>query len=125
MSNIVNLPLQLPSFPCPPIRKVSNNATARAVVSYSIVDDLAQTPMAMSAMEVLKTCPTHRKALLATLGAVDPSESKLIMFETKNGEPCMPSTVTFQISMSIRNLVVHRCIVDEGESMCVMSTLVW
>ena len=27
--------------------------------------------------------------------------------------------------MSIRNLVVHRCIVDQGASMCVMSTLVW
>ena len=37
----------------------------------------------------------------------------------------MPSTIAFQILVSIQNLVVHRCIVDEGESTCVMSTLVW
>ena len=27
--------------------------------------------------------------------------------------------------MSIQNLVVHQCIVDEGASTCIMSTLVW
>ena len=32
---------------------------ARADVSYSIVDDLAQTPTTMSVLEVLKTCPTQ------------------------------------------------------------------
>ena len=71
------------------------------------MDDLAQTPTTMYALEVLKTCPTQRKALLATLGAVDPSESKLITFDTENGEPRMPSTIAFQILVSIRNLVVH------------------
>ena len=80
---------------------MANNAIARAAVSYSIVDDLAQTPTAMSALEVLKTCPTQWKALLATLGAIDPSESKLITFDTENGEPRMPSTIAFQIPVSI------------------------
>ena len=56
-SKTVNAPLQLPPFPCHPIRRVSNNTTDRAAVSYSIVDDLAQTPTAMSTLEVLKTCP--------------------------------------------------------------------
>ena len=88
------------------------------------MDDLAQTPTAMSALEVLKTCLMQRKALLAALGAVDPFDSKLITFDTENGEPRMPSTISFQILVSIRNLVVHQCIVDEGASMCVMSTLV-
>ena len=37
----------------------------------------------------------------------------------------MPSTIAFQISVFIRNLVVHRCIVDEEASMCIMPTLVW
>ena len=124
-SKTTNLPLQLPSFPCLPIHKITNNAIARAAVSYSIVDDLAQTPTAMSALEVLKMCPTQRKALLATLGVVDPSDSKLITFDTEKKETRMPSTIAFQIPVSIWNLVVHRCIVDEGASMCVMSTLVW
>ena len=74
---------------------------ARAAVSYSIVDDLAQTPTAMSTLEVLKTFLTQRKALLASLGAVEPSESKLITFDTENGEPRMPSTISFQILVSI------------------------
>ena len=125
MSKSVNAPLQLRPFPCPPIRRVANNTTARATVSYSIVDDLAQTPTTMSALEVLKMCPTQQNSLLAALGAIDPSDSKLITFDTENGEPHMPSTISFQISVSIQNLVVHQCIVDEGGYTCVMSTLVW
>ena len=77
-SKIVNLPLQLPPFPCPPIRRIANNAMTRAAVSYSIVDDLAKTTTAMYALEVLKTCPMQKKALLAALGVVDPFDSKLI-----------------------------------------------
>ena len=69
---ITNAPLQLPPFPCPPICQVSNNATTRASVSYNIVDDLAQTPTSMSALEVLKTFPTQRKSLLAVLSAMAP-----------------------------------------------------
>ena len=125
-SKETSAPLHLPPFPpCPPIRRVANNATARSTVSYNIVDDLAQTPTAMSALEVLKTFPTQRKSLLAVLGAIEPSESKLITFDMENGEPQMPSTISFQIPVPIRNLVMHQCIVDEGASMCVMSTLVW
>ena len=107
VSKSVNAPLQLPPFPCPPIRRVANNAMARAVVSYSIMDDLSQTITAMSTLEVLKTCPMQRKALLATLGAIDPSDSKLITFDIENGEPCMTSTISFYILVSIWNLVVH------------------
>ena len=125
MSKTTTLPLQLPPFLHPPIRRIANNATARATVSYNIMDDLSQTPTAMSSLEVLKTCPMQRKALLSGLGVVDPSDSKLITFDIENRELCMPSTISFQILMSIRNLVMHRCIVDEGASTCVMSTLVW
>ena len=80
---------------------MANNATSRDAVSYSIGDDLAQKPMAMSALEVLKTFPMQRKYLLAALGAMDPSDSKLITFNTENGEPQMPSTISFQILESI------------------------
>ena len=65
------------------------------------MDDLAQMPTAMSTLEVLKTCPMQWKALLAALGVVDPSESKLITFDTENGELHMPSTISFQIFVSI------------------------
>ena len=89
------------------------------------MDDLAQTPTTMSTLEVLKMCPRQQKALLAALGVVNPSSSKLITFDMDNGEPRIPSIIAFQIPVSTRNLVVHRCIVDEGASTCVMSTLVW
>ena len=81
--------------------------------------------MAMPALEVLKLCPTQRKSLLSALGAIDPSDSRLITFDLDQGELRMPSTITFQIPLSIRNLVVHRCIIDEGASTCIMLTFVW
>ena len=101
MSKTTNLPLQLPPFLCLPICRITNNATTRAAVSYSVVDDLAQTPTTMSSLEVLKMCPMQQKSLLAALGVVDPSDSKLITFDIENGEPRMPSTIAFQISVSI------------------------
>ena len=100
-SKIVNLPLQLPPFLHPLVCRIANNATTRAAVSYSIVDDLAQTPTAMSALQVLKMCPMQWKALLAALGVVDPSDSNLINFDMDNEEPRMPSTIAFQILVSI------------------------
>ena len=78
----------------------------------------------MSALEVLKMCPMQQKSLLAALGVLDPSNSNLITFDIDNGDIGMPSTIAFQILVSIQNLVVHWCIVDEGASTCIMSTLV-
>ena len=65
------------------------------------MDDLAQMLITMLSLEVLKTCPMQQKALLASLGAIDPSDSKLITFDTENGELRMPSTIAFQIPVSI------------------------
>ena len=86
---------------------------------------MAQTLTAMSALEVLKTCPMQRKSILTSLGVVDPSDSKLITFDLDKGEPRMPSTIAYQIQVLIQNLVVHRCIIDEGASTYVMSTSFW
>ena len=107
-----------------PFGCLANNTITRAAVNYSIVDDFYQSPMAMFALEVLKTCPTQRKALLATLGDLDPSDSRLIAFDLENAEPKMPSTITFKILVSIRNVVVYQCILYDGESTCVMYILV-
>ena len=49
-SKTSNLPLQLPPFLRPSICRITNNATARAAVSYSIMDDLAQMTTAMSTL---------------------------------------------------------------------------
>jgi hypothetical protein len=46
-------------------KKASHNPNARATQNYSVVEDLSQTPCAMSTLEVLQSCPSQRKALLA------------------------------------------------------------
>ena len=44
-----------------------HNPNSRATQNYSIVEDLGQTPCAMSALEVLQTFPSQRKALFSSL----------------------------------------------------------
>ena len=81
--------------------------------------------MTMSTLKVLKTCLPQQKALLAALGAIDPSDSNLMTFDLNNGEPKIPLTIAFHIPISIQNLIVHQCIIDKWESTWVMSMLVW
>ena len=37
----------------------------------------------------------------------------------------MPSSVAFQVLVTIQNLIIHRCIIDEGASTYILSTFVW
>jgi hypothetical protein len=115
-------PLRIPRIP---LRRNVHNPQARAAHNYSLVDDLAQSPAAMSVLEVLQTCPTQRKSLLSALGAVDPADTRLITFDLDNSEPRLPAAVAIQVPVKIRNITVHRCIIDEGASTCIMSTTVW
>ena len=61
----------------------------------------------MFALEVLRTCPSQRKSLLSALDAVDPSDSMFITLDLDQGEPCIPSSVAFQVLITVRNLVIH------------------
>ena len=63
--------------------------------------------------------------MLYSLGFVDPSNSKFTIFKLDQGEPRIPSFVSFQVLVTIQNVVIHRCIIDEGTSTCVMSTFIW
>jgi hypothetical protein len=65
-------PLRIPRIP---LRRNVHNPQARAAHNYSLVDDLAQSPAAMSVLEVLQTFPTQQKSLLSTMGAVDPADT--------------------------------------------------
>jgi hypothetical protein len=115
-------PLRIPRIP---LRRNVHNPQARAAHNYNLVDDLAQSPTAMSVLEVLQTCPTQRKSLLSAMGAVDPADTRLITFDLDNCEPRLPAAVAIQIPVKIRNITVHRCIIDEGASTCIMSKTVW
>jgi hypothetical protein len=93
--------------------------------NYSLIDDLAQSSAAMLVLEVLQTFPTQRKSLLFALGVVDTADTKLITFDIDSEEPCLPALITLQILVKIWNITVHRCIIDEGASTCIMSKSVW
>ena len=63
----------MPKIPKGVFKKTLHNPNARATTNYSVVEELAQTPCAMSRLEVLQSCPTQRDALLAALGSMDSS----------------------------------------------------
>jgi hypothetical protein len=79
----------------------------------------------MSVLEVLQTSPTQKKSLLSNLGVVDPVDTRLITFYLYCGEPHLPALVAFQIPVKIRNITIHRCIIHEGASTCIISKMVW
>jgi hypothetical protein len=78
-AELPSLPLQIEKtlgetmtrIPKGAFKKASHNPNARAAQNYSVVEDLSQTPCAMSALEVLQSCPSQRKALLTTLGSTE------------------------------------------------------
>ena len=104
------------------LRRSSYNPNARAAQHYSIVEDLAQAPCAMSALEVLQSFPSQRKALLSAIGGIDPADSSLLTFDLENFTPRLPHQIALVIQVGINGLNVHRAVVDEGASTCVMSS---
>lgn len=98
---------------------------SKAEHNSSIVDDLAQSPTPMSALEVLQSYPKQRKALLFALCAIDLVNSCLMDFDLDNSTPKLPSLVTFQIQVSVQNINIHHCIINEGASTCIISNNVW
>jgi hypothetical protein len=107
------------------VRKSSFNPHARAAQNYSIVEDLAQAPSAMSALEVLQSCPTQRKALLKAIGGIDPTDTNLIIFDLEDHIPRLPPQLAFQIQVVVENKNICRTVIDEGASTCVMSITCW
>jgi hypothetical protein len=110
-------------------KKASHNPNARDAQNYYVVEDLSQTPCAMSALEVLQSCPSQRKALLTSLGSTETCNLGTIMLDTTDLKPHLPYHITFQIVMGhptktfTRN--IFRTVVDEGASTCVMSLACW
>jgi hypothetical protein len=78
----------------------------------------------MSILKFLQTCPTQWKSLISSLGEIHPANTRLITFNLDCGEPHLPALVSFQIPVKIWNITVHRSIIDEWESTCIMSKLV-
>ena len=71
IENLMDKPEIAPHIPKGVLKNSGHNPNARATQNYYVVEDLGQTPCAMSALEVLQSCPSQRKALLSSLGVND------------------------------------------------------
>jgi hypothetical protein len=79
----------------------------------------------MSALEVLQSCPTQRKALLKAIGGIDPTDTNLIIFDLEDHIPRLPPQLAFQIQVIVSDKNICRTVIDEGASTCVMSIAHW
>ena len=79
----------------------------------------------MSALEVLQIFPSQQKALLSAIGGIDPTDSNLLTFDLENFTPRLPHQIALVIQVRINGLNIHRAVVDEGASTCVMSSACW
>jgi hypothetical protein len=78
-AELPSLPLQIEKtlgemmtrIPKGAFNKASHNPNAKVTQNYSVVEDLSQTPCAMSTLEVLQSFPAQRKALLTALGSTE------------------------------------------------------
>jgi hypothetical protein len=79
----------------------------------------------MYALEVLQHYPSQRRTLLATISTVDLDSSNHIMFNLDNYQSRLSHQLAFQIDVVVHNQQIHRTILDEGASTCVMSLAYW
>ena len=79
----------------------------------------------MSALEVLQSCPSQRKALLSTLGVNDDNSSSMIKFETAGVQPHFPYFVSLLIHIECLNMTIKCSVINEGIATSVMSLSCW
>jgi hypothetical protein len=102
-AEIPSLPLQIEKMlgetmthiPKGAFKRASHNPNTRAAQNYSVVEDLSQTPCAMSALEVLQSFPAQGKALLTALGSPETCNPGTIMLDTTDLKPRLPYHVAF------------------------------
>lgn len=104
---------------------MEHNTHVKLSRNYSIVDELAQSPTTMSILEVLQTCPSHKKSLLTTSATIDPLDSHHMTFDSNQSTLIFPSLINFKIPITIKNIFIYQCGIDNGASTCVMSIKIW
>jgi hypothetical protein len=102
-AELPSLPLQIEKtlgetmthIPKGAFKKASHNPNARAAQNYSLVENLSQTPCAMSSLEVLQSFPAQRKAFLTAMGSTETCNLGTIMLDTTDLKPRLPYHVAF------------------------------
>jgi len=79
----------------------------------------------MSVLEVLQTCPSQRKAFLLAIGGIDPMDSMLAIFDMDKCKPPLFHQLSFQVHLTLKGKGIHRTIIDEGASTCIMLASCW
>lgn len=107
------------------LQHTTHNTSTSAAQNYSIIEDLAQVSLAMSALEVLQTCAAQRKALLSAIGGIDPQDSMLAIFDMEKCKPPLSHQLAFQVQIFSKGKGIHRTVIDEGASTCIMLACFW
>ena len=115
----VDKPEVAPRIPKGVLKHSGHNPNAR------VLKHLGHTPCAMSALEVLQSCPSQRKVLFSPLGVNDDNSSSVIKFETVGLQPHLPYYVSFLIHIECLNMTIKRTVIDEGVAASVMSLSCW
>lgn len=55
----------------------------------------------MSTLEVLQSCPTKWKALLYSIGGLDPLDFNLLPFDVNQSECCLYHRLVFQVQVGV------------------------
>jgi hypothetical protein len=79
----------------------------------------------MSVLEIIQHFPSQCRMLLATIGVVETDSSNHIMFNLDNYASRLSHQLAFQVDVVVHNQQIHRTILNEGASTCVMSLSCW
>ena len=79
----------------------------------------------MSTLELLQNFPSQKQVLLSAIGRIDLTDSNIVVFNHTGYVPQLPAELAFSIQVNVLNHLVHRNIIDEGESTCIMSLNCW
>ena len=81
------------------LRKSNHNPNVKEAQIYIMLEYLAQSPCAMSALEILQSFPTQIKALLSSIAIVDQNDTSSITFDLDQLTSRIPSHVSFHIKV--------------------------
>ena len=63
--------------------------------------------------------------MLSAIGGIDLADSDLISFDLEGYTPRLPHQIAFLIQVIINGKTIHRTVIDEGASTCIMSVACW
>lgn len=67
----------------------------------------------MSTFEVLQSCPTQQKTLLATIDTYDSSYSNIITFDLDNNKNILHHYTSIQNQVNYERVVIHKTMANE------------